>query len=34
MPIVTSYDIICELARRPPIIDHLLCEAQPASVAP
>ena len=34
MPIVTSYDIICELARRPPSSAHLLCEAQPASVAP
>src|SRR5258708_36606383 len=34
MPSVTSYEIICELARRPPIIAHLLCDAHPARVAP
>ena len=33
-PIVTSYDIICDEARRPPRSDHLLYEAQPASVVP
>ena len=34
MPIVTSYDIICDDARSPPSSDHLLYDAQPASVVP
>ena len=34
MPMVTSYEIICEAARIPPISAHLLYEAQPARVAP
>src|SRR5215472_7795603 len=33
-PIVTSYDIICDEARRPPSSDHLLYDDQPASVVP
>src|SRR5437899_223204 len=33
-PIATSYDIICDEARRPPSSAHLLYDAQPAIVPP
>ena len=33
-PITTSYEIICEPARRPPRSENLFADDQPASIAP